>query len=153
MRVRAPVGIRKISFREVTMHEHIDGAKLPSVMALSFIGDSAHSLYVRKMLTHRGISRSKDLNLAALSYVTAEAQARMLLRIEHLLLDDERAVFRRASNSPHLNKPKHASGKDYRMATGFEAVLGMREWIGDRERLEFLLDEAHKEDRESDTED
>ena len=91
----------------------------------------------------RGLSKSGDLNKEALKYVTAERQALMYSAIEELLLDDERDVFRRASNSTHINRPKHASGKDYRTATGFEAVLGMLYWIGDEERLKMLLDKAH----------
>ncbi len=127
------------------MHAEVKGTDLPSVMALSYLGDARHSLYVRRMLIDKGIAKSKELNAAALSYVTAQAQARMLRKIEPLLLDDEREVYKRASNSGHLNKPKHASAGDYRAATGFEAVIGMLEWIGDGERLEFLLDTAHKE--------
>ena len=70
----------------------------------------------------------------------------MYRRIEPLLLDDERDVFRRAANSGHLNKPKRASVQDYRTATGFEAVIGMLYYIKDEERLMLLLDEAHKEE-------
>ena len=77
----------------------------------------------------------------------------MYRKIEHLLLEDEREVFKRAANSTHLNKPKHASVTDYRYATGFEAVIGMLVWIKDEERLEELLKEAHKENSENDTED
>ena len=128
------------------MHDKINGAALPSVAALSYLGDSRHSLYVRRMLVERGLTKSADLNRESLKYVTAEAQAAAYEKIEDLLLDDERAVFKRAQNSTHLNKPKHASGKDYRTATGFEAVVGMLEWIGDAERLTMLLDAAYKND-------
>jgi ribonuclease-3 family protein len=95
------------------------------------------------MLVRRGICKSGDLNSAAQEYVTAEAQARMLSRIEPLLLEDELAVYKRAANSGHLNKPKRASAKDYRAATGFEAVIGMLHYIGDEERLSMLLERAH----------
>ena len=128
------------------MHEKINGAALPSVAALSYLGDSRHSLYVRRMLVERGLTKSADLNRESLRYVTAEAQAEAYEKISDLLLEDERAVFKRAQNSTHLNKPKHASGKDYRIATGFEAVVGMLEWIGDSERLTMLLDTAYKND-------
>ena len=128
------------------MHEPIIGANLPSVAALAYLGDARHSLFVRRMLVERGITKSGELNELALSYVTAEAQANMMRKIEHLLLDDERETYKRAANSTHLNRPKHASAADYRAATGFEAVIGMLEWIGDGERLEMLLNEAHKED-------
>ena len=130
------------------MHEKINGAALPSVQALAYLGDACHSLYVRRMLVGRGISKSGELNRAALEYITAEGQAEMYRKIEPLLLEDERDVFRRAANSGHLNRPKHASVTDYRYATGFEAVIGMLSWIGDEERLSLLLDAAHTRDAE-----
>ena len=134
------------------MHDKIIGAALPSVQALSFLGDAVHSLYVRRMLIERGHCKSGDLNVEAQRYVTAEAQANMLRRVKPLLLEDELDVYRRASNSTHLNRPKHAKAADYRAASGFEAVLGMLEWIGDRERLDEILKTAHTEDMENDTE-
>ena len=134
------------------MHDKIIGASLPSVQALSFPGDAVHSLFVRRMLIEQGHCKSGDLNTEAQKYVTAEAQAEMLRKIKPLLLEDELDVFRRASNSTHLNRPKHAKAADYRAASGFEAVLGMLEWIGDRERLYEILKTAHTEDMENDTE-
>lgn len=127
------------------MHDRIKGTDLPSTQALAYLGDAGYSLFVRRMLVERGLTKAKDLNREALRYVTAEAQAAMYRRIEDMLLDDEREVFRRAANSTHLNRPKHASVTDYRYATGFEAVIGMLIWIKDEERLEELLRAAHKE--------
>ena len=134
------------------MHDRVLGSELPAVMALAYLGDARHGLYVRRMLVERGITKSGELNELALSYVTAEAQAKAYEKIEKHLTESERDTFRRAYNSTHLNKPKRASGKDYRTATGFEAVLGMLEWIGDRERLDEILKTAHTEDMENDTE-
>lgn len=124
----------------------ICGANLPSVAALSYLGDARHALYVRRMLIERGLTKASDLNRESLKYVTAEAQARMYEKISELLLPLECDVFRRASNSTHLNKPKHASGKDYRYATGFEAVIGMLAWLKNEERLQYLLDKSHTEE-------
>ena len=125
------------------MHDKVLGTSLPAVMALAYLGDARHSLYVRRMLVERGISKSGELNALSLEYVTAEAQAAMMRRIEPLLLEDELEVYKRAANSGPLNKPRRASAADYRAATGFEAVIGMLEWIGDDERLEMLLTAAH----------
>lgn len=119
-------------------------------MALSYLGDARHSLYIRRMLVTRGIAKSKELNQKALEYVTAEAQARAYLRIESELCEEEKATFKRAFNSGHLNRPKHASLKEYRTATGFEAVIGMLEWLGDTARLEYLLNLAHREEKDND---
>lgn len=134
------------------MHDKVLGASLPSTQALAYLGDAAYSLFVRRMLVEKGLSKAKDLNRETLKYVTAEAQANMYRKIEHLLLEDEREVFKRAANSTHLNRPKHASVTDYRYATGFEAVIGMLVYIKDDERIEELLRVAHKEISENDTE-
>ena len=125
------------------MHEKIIGASLPAVMALSYLGDARHSLYVRRRLVARGLVKSGELNEVSLRYVTCEAQAEMFKKIEPLLLEDELETYKRAANSSHLNRPKRACAADYRVATGFEAVIGMLEWIGDEERLSMLLDTAH----------
>ena len=127
------------------MHEKILGAALPSVMALAYLGDARHSLYIRRMLVGQGISKSGELNERSLDFVTAKSQAVAMRKIENLLLEDEAEVYKRASNSGHLNKPKNASAADYRAATGFEAVIGMLTWIGDEERVEELLTAAYAE--------
>ena len=121
------------------MHETVNGGNLPSVLALAYLGDARHSLFVRRMLVERGLTKPKELNAASLEYVTAAKQAEAFQLIREELLPDEMAVFRRASNSTHLNKPRGASGADYRTATGFEAVIGMLVWLGDEERAEALL--------------
>ena len=125
------------------MHEKIIGASLPAVMALAYLGDARHSLYVRRRLVARGLVKSGELNELSLHYVTCERQAEMFKAIEHLLLEDELETYRRAANSSHLNRPKRSCAADYRTATGFEAVIGMLEWIGDDERLGLILDTAH----------
>ena len=127
------------------MHEKVLGAALPSPMALAYLGDARHSLYIRRMLVARGISKSGELNERSLDFVTAKSQAAAMRKIENLLLEDEMEVYKRASNSGHLNKPKNASAADYRAATGLEAVIGMLTWIGDEERVEELLSSAYAE--------
>ena len=125
------------------MHEKINGAALPSVMALAFLGDARHSLFVRRILVARGICKSGELNDAARRYVTAEAQAAVARLVEPHFTDDEREVYRRACNSGHLNRPKHSSAADYRAATGLEAVIGMLDWLSDEERLAELFELAY----------
>ena len=117
----------------------VKASELPSVAALSFLGDAVHSLYVRRMLVAGGTSKSGSLNEAARRYVSAEAQAVQARAVAELLTEEERDVYRRAFNSGHLNRPKHASGADYRAATGLEAVLGMHAHLGNTTRIEELM--------------
>jgi ribonuclease-3 family protein len=140
------VKIESKDFRkEYFMHEKVLGASLPSAMALAYLGDARHSLYIRRMLVEKGISKSGELNEMALHYVTAKSQAEAMRKIEHLLLEDELEVYKRAANSGHLNRPRNASAADYRAATGFEAVIGMLTYIGDEERVDELLSSAYAE--------
>ena len=131
------------------MHEKISMGSLPPVLALAYLGDARHSLFVRTALVRRGIAKSGELNKLSLQYVTAEAQARAYTRIEGMLDEDEMNVFKRAFNSSHLNKPKRASGKDYRTATGFEAIIGMLSYVGDEDRINELLTVATAEEGEN----
>ncbi|MBQ7315100.1 MAG: Mini-ribonuclease 3 [Clostridia bacterium] len=121
------------------MHEPVRGSELPAVPALAYLGDAEYTVHVRRMLIERGVERAGELNRLSLLYVTAERQAAAMRCLEPQLSEDEHDVFRRAKNSTHLNRPKHASPMDYRYATGFEAVLGMLSYIGDRERLLKLM--------------
>ena len=122
------------------MQEMID-----SPLLLAYLGDAVHSLYVREAVVRKNLSKSKDLHNAANGVINAANQALMFKKIKCMLNEDERDVFRRAHNSKHLQKPKHMTIEDYRVATGFEALLGMLWWTGNRDRLYEILDAAHTE--------
>ena len=136
--------------------QNIRGSDLPSVQALSFLGDAVHSLFVREMLAEGGISKSGRLNDVARQYVTAEAQAEAARRVLAHFDEGETDLYRRAHNSSHLNKPKHASGADYRAATGFEAVLGALWHLGETDRARELfrisITEIQEEGQKNDSE-
>ncbi len=126
------------------MHSPVRQSDLPSVAALAYLGDAVHSLSVRRLLVSRGISRAEELNRAALGFVTAEAQAKVFRALRPHLAEDEADLARRAMNSGHLNRPRHASGADYRAATALEAVLGMLDYLGDGERIAELFAAAER---------
>ena len=127
------------------MQDKILLGNLPAPLALAYVGDAAHSLYIRKKLVERGIVKSGELNALSLDYVTAEKQAEAYERIAGEFTELECDMFRSAFNSSHLNKPKRASGKAYRSATGFEAVIGMLVWLGREERFVELMEIAYRE--------
>ena len=121
------------------MQEKINGANLPPVLALAYLGDAYYSLYVRDMLVRSGLSKSKELNAASLEYVTAEHQAHTFELLKPHLTEDEALCARRAYNSTHLNPPKHAKIKDYRAATALEALIGMLYYLNDFDRINELM--------------
>lgn len=58
------------------------------------------------------------------SIVKAEAQARLVESIEPDLTEEERSVFHHGRNAKSGTSAKNASIIDYRIATGFEALIG-----------------------------
>ncbi len=122
--------------------EHL--SSLPSVMALAYLGDAVYSLYIRQRLVEAGISHAGELNRLSLSFVTATAQAETYRAIEAYLTEWEKDIARRAHNHKGLHPPKHASGADYRTATGFEALLGALRYTENDARLAELLALGHK---------
>jgi ribonuclease-3 family protein len=119
-------------------------AALPSSEALAYLGDAVYSLYIRELLTHRGISHAAELNRLSLFYVTAPRQALMLRAMEGSFTEWESDIFRRAFNHKGLKAPRHATYAEYRAATGLEAVLGALWYTGKQERIYSLLDQALK---------
>lgn len=120
-----------------------------SPLQLAYLGDTLHDLYARSLLlTHR--APVGLLHRHAVRLVSAEAQARMLSRVEEALTDEERGVVRRGRNA----QPKHASPKnqlpsDYHRATGLEALWGYLFVHGKTERMLLLMQLAFRgEDRE-----
>ena len=57
----------------------------------------------------------------------------------NFLNEDELDIFKRGKNAKIHSKAKNASVMDYRMATGFEAVLGSLYMSHQIERLEQIV--------------
>ncbi len=123
--------------------------KQVSTAALAYLGDSVWELFVRQMLVEKGISDSRTLNVEALKYVTASAQAVAVKNILDALSDEEDAVYRRGRNIGHTNVPKRATVMEYRMATGLEALFGYLHLTGRSARIKELFVLAFREGEEN----
>ena len=109
----------------------------------AYIGDAVIELLVRRDLVN-GEPPSKHPSDEAVTYVSAAAQSDALARIEDVLTEEERDVFRRARNNYHTsNVPKSATALQYRRSTGFEAVFGYLYLKGDTKRIEELFKTAY----------
>lgn len=111
--------------------------------ALAYLGDAVIEGLVRRRLILLGFERSSSLNKEALNYVTAKNQAVAFLNIEGSLTEKEADIFRRGKNSSHLNIPKSASAKEYKTATGFEAIFGFLSLCNENERIIELFNLAY----------
>ncbi len=113
-----------------------------SPLVLAYLGDAVFEVMVRTMVVSRGNAPVGKLHRQTSGLVRASAQARMIKLIEPLLDDEEMHVFKRGRNAKSYTAAKNASIVDYRLATGFEALIGFLYLRGDYARLAALVDTA-----------
>ena len=65
---------------------------------------------------------------------------KVLAGIKPILTEEENAVFRRGRNAKSLSPAKNQSLHDYRIATGFEALMGYLYLSGQSGRIQELLE-------------
>ena len=94
---------------------------------------------IRTLVMNRGNMQVNKMHKKTANLVKADAQARFYLLLEEELTDAEKAVYRRGRNAKSFTMPKHATMKDYRMATGFEALMGYLYLTEQFDRMAELL--------------
>lgn len=110
-----------------------------SPLVLAYMGDAVWELIVRTKIVREGNRQVNRMHHDAVRYVKAEAQARMIRLIEPELTAREAGVYRRGRNAHSNTMAKNASMIDYRMATGFEALVGYLWLNGEETRMMSLL--------------
>lgn len=110
-----------------------------SPLALAYIGDSVYDLLVRSIIVSRGNMAVQKYHKQATSLVNAKAQAEMITALEPELTKEEHAVYKRGRNSKPATTAKNATLKDYKTATGMEALLGYLYLSDQHERLIDLV--------------
>ena len=121
----------------------IDKPQLYAPLTLAIIGDSVYDLYIRTRLSEGGSLPTNTIHKTATSYVKAAAQAKSAHAILDSLTEDELAVYKRGRNAHSATVPKNASVSDYRVATGFEALLGYLFLKDESDRLGEILSMAY----------
>lgn len=110
-----------------------------SNLGLAHLGDAVYELMVRSWLCIHGKCTSRGLHAAAITYVSAPAQAQAVCRVIDSFSEEERSVFRRGRNA-HVNSVPHsASLEEYHAATGIEALFGYLYLKGRTDRLNELF--------------
>ena len=137
--------------RSMELARSADPLSLPA-LTLAYIGDTIYDLYVRTTLAETLRLPMRALHLEAAKYVCAAGQAAAFRRIEDRLSESERAAFRRGRNAHSGTVPKHADVRDYRVATGLEALLGHLYLLGEDARIGELMRLALQSANESEKE-
>lgn len=110
-----------------------------SVLGLAHLGDGVYELMVRAWLCLHGKATNKGLHRAAVTYVSAPAQAQRAQKILPVLTQEEQDVFRRGRNANVHSIPAHASRAQYQQATALEALLGYLYLQGRHDRVNQLF--------------
>lgn len=95
-----------------------------SPLSLAYIGDAVYEVIVRTILLHRGNMAVNKYHRKASHMVNASAQARIIKELEPMLTEEETTVYKRGRNAKSYTSAKNATIIEYRMATGFEALIG-----------------------------
>lgn len=112
--------------------------------SLSFIGDAVHTLAVREKLALSQDVKTGVLHRLASKEVNATAQSHALKRIENMLSEEEESVYKRCRNTRQTTMAKNASAVDYKIASGFEGLIGFLYLVGRSSRIEELLNVAYE---------
>ena len=95
-----------------------------SPITLAFVGDAVYSLIVREELALDCDMPADRLHKLSAKKVSAVAQYKAVESILEQLSEEELSVFKRGRNAATKHTAKHASGRDYHYATGFESLIG-----------------------------
>lgn len=123
--------------------------EVPS-LSLAFLGDSIYAVYIRTFLIkEKPRLKPDDLHKEANRWVSAGAQSHALLHLrkEGLITEEEWETAKRARNKSSATRAKNATIKEYRNASGLEALIGYLDLTGDHPRIEELMQEIIKEGR------
>ena len=110
-----------------------------SPLTWAYVGDSVFELLVRTHLTNTTKLKPHMLHIEAIKYVKADAQVKLLHKIEKELNDDEKNIVRRGRNAENHHVPKNATVEEYSYATAFEALIGYLYLTKQDDRLKEIL--------------
>ena len=131
--------LKDLRVREFTEKE----ARLLNQLQLALVGDGVYELFIRNYILSENIElTAHKIHVKAIGYVKAKSQAVIMHEIEDKLTEDESYIYKRGRNAKSATVPKNADVRDYRMATGFEALVGYLYLTGNTERLEFIFNSA-----------
>lgn len=108
---------------------------------LAYLGDAVYELKIREMLIDREESlRANNLHRKATRYVSARGQATAVKNLmKDFLSDEELSLVKRARNHKTSSHPRGADPVEYKLATGFEALIGELYLKGEMDRIDEIV--------------
>ncbi|MBD5134928.1 MAG: ribonuclease III [Lachnospiraceae bacterium] len=118
--------------------ENVD-ADTYSPLTLAYIGDAIYEIVIRTMVVSWANIQVNKLHKKSSALVKAQTQAQMIKLLFDDLDDREMTIYKRGRNAKSFTKAKNATVIDYRMATGFEALMGYLYMSHKSERMMELI--------------
>ena len=113
-----------------------------NVKTLAYIGDVVYELYIREHVISNSHEQVNKLHKKTIKYVSAKAQAKIVETIHDELSDEEKNIIRRGRNADVNTVPKNTDVVTYKIATGFEALIGWLYLSKKETRLKDLINKS-----------
>lgn len=126
--------------------------RVPS-LSLAYLGDAVYAVHIRKYLIENyPYLKPDELHRKSNQMVSARAQAEALhhLKRENYLTEEEWNIAKKARNKSSATRAKNASIKEYRNASGLEALVGYLDLMCNEQRITELMSEIIKYGRKPD---
>ena len=124
--------------------DKINTINTTNTTVLAYLGDAVYELKIREMLIDREESlRANSLHRKATRYVSARGQAAAVKNLmKDFLSDEELSLVKRARNHKTSSHPRGADPVEYKLATGFEALIGELYLKGEMDRINEIVEIA-----------
>ena len=113
-----------MSYTKQQLHLQNVDPKTYSPLTLAYIGDGVYELIIRTMVVNHGNMSVNRLHKKSSSLVKAGTQALIMKELFEDLTEAELTIYKRGRNAKSATMAKNATVTDYRIATGFEALIG-----------------------------
>lgn len=110
-----------------------------SPLALAFMGDAIHTVYVRKCVLMGQKNKLNNYHETAKKFCNARHQKEVLEKLLPILSEEEQDVVRRARNCHSKHSAKNFDEETYKKATAFEALIGFLYLSQNTQRLDEIL--------------
>ena len=110
-----------------------------NVKTLAYIGDVVYELYIREHVILNSHEQVNKLHKKTIKYVSAKAQAKIVQELQDEFSEKEKDIIKRGRNAEANTVPKNTDVITYKIATGFEALIGFLYLEKDNERLEKII--------------
>lgn len=132
----------------------MDNFKLDTVpsLSLAFLGDAVYAVHVREdLIRNKPYLKPDALHREANKLVSARAQAEALhfLRKSEMLTEEEWDIAKKARNKSSATRAKNSSIKEYRDASGLEALIGHLSLTDNDKRITELMAQIIKNGSEA----